>query len=128
MSAIADLRARMLRELDEAVAAEQRQTGVRKCGAASGRDSHRCTVHAAFVLFVEHLEERGWSRNKIASVFDVHPVTLKDWIEQGDRARNQLPGWAISAISRFPREAWAVFTDALFAAREPLSERSGTDG
>jgi len=101
---------------------------VRKCSSDESRDKDRCNVHAAFCALVLHLEFRKWSRRQIADVFDVHPVTLKDWIENGDRQRDQLPGWVIAAMTRLPRDAWDVFIRELMSAASPRSERTGTSG
>ena len=93
----------------------------------TSRDEDRRKVHAAFVAVTDWLELQGWSRARIAHVLGVDPVTLKDWIETGDRQRNQLPGWLFAAMGRLPAEAFDLFLREAFGWRA-AAERSGTDG
>jgi hypothetical protein len=107
----------------------QKLAGPRKCASSSfARDEFRCTIHAGFLAVVDHLTLKGWSRSRIAEALDVHPVTLKDWIDSGFGQRNQLPGWVIAAMTTLPPEAWAAFTSRLFSASLATTERTGTGG
>lgn len=63
---------------------------------------------------------------RIAAEMGVDPVTLKDWYEQGDRQRSQLPAWAFAALPR-PAHA-AVLRAQLGWSEPPPSGRTGTDG
>jgi hypothetical protein len=75
----------------------------------SSRDVDRIKIHASFCAAIESLQLTGWSRNRIAGVFEVDPVTLRGWIEGGHRQRDQIPGWTIAALARFPECAWRAF-------------------
>lgn len=73
------------------------------------RDVDRLKIHAAFCAAIEALQLTGWSRNRIAAVIECDPVTLRGWLESGYRQRDQLPGWVIASLSRFPECAWRAF-------------------
>jgi hypothetical protein len=75
----------------------------------SSRDLDRIKVHSTFCAAIEALQLTGWSRNRIAGVFEVDPVTLRGWIEGGHRQRDQIPAWAIAALARFPECALRAF-------------------
>jgi hypothetical protein len=75
----------------------------------SSRDLDRIKVHCSFCAAIESLQLTGWSRNRIAIALEVDPVTLRGWIEGGHRQRDQIPGWAIAALSRLPECAWRSF-------------------
>jgi hypothetical protein len=75
----------------------------------SSRDLDRIKVHCSFCAAIEALQLTGWSRNRMASVFEIDPVTLRGWIEGGHRQRDQIPGWAIASLARFPECAWRAF-------------------
>ena len=93
--------------------------------ALTPRDGWRSNVHALVEDVVELLEDMGYSRNRIAALFDVHPVTLKDFIESGDKQRNQIPGWLFAAFARLPSEAWELVQREMLAWR--TSVREATD-
>ena len=112
---------RQLAELRRA--AEQPAPGVE----LSSRDVDRLNIHAAFMCAVEALQLSGWSRNKIAGVLDVDPVTLKGWIEAGFRQRDQLPMWLVGAIGRLPEVAWTAFWRDVQRTRR-IAPRNGTTG
>jgi hypothetical protein len=86
-------------------AAEQPEPNVE----LSSRDLNRIKVHSSFCAAIEALQLINWSRNRIAAVLEVDPVTLKGWIENGFRQRDQLPGWVIPALTQFPDCAWRAF-------------------
>lgn len=90
------------------------------------RSKLRAKAHAAFCAGVEHLLINGWSMRRIAQHMEVDPVTLKDWFEQGDRQRNQLPAWALAALPGAARAA--VIRIELGWSDPPPSGRTGTDG
>ena len=92
----------------------------------SPRDSDRGTMHKVFRAVIEDIETHGWSRNRIAETLRVNPTTLMDWIDSGDKPRNQLPGWIFAAFTRLPDHAWDVFMRELTALR--CSVREGSDG
>ena len=75
---------------------------------------------------VNALTRLGWSFSAIADFIGVHPVTLKDWYEQGDIKRSQLPGWVFAAMPPESRDAM------LLAERDwsepPPASRTGTEG
>lgn len=75
----------------------------------SSRDLDRAKVHSSFCAAIEALLLMGWSRNRIATVFEVDPATLRGWLEGGHRQRDQLPAWAIASLARFPECAWRAF-------------------
>lgn len=83
-------------------------------------------AHSKFRAGVDYLLRAGWSRAKIADFIGVHPVTLKDWYEQGDVHRSQVQGWVFAAMPPEAREAM------LAAEREwsspPPPSRTGTEG
>lgn len=90
----------------------------------SRRDGWRSNVHALVVDVVALLEKMHYSRNRIAVLFDVHPVTLKDYIESGDKQRNQIPGWFLPAFARLPSEAWELVQREMLAWRTSVREVS----
>lgn len=94
--------------------------------ASSSRDRFRSKAHAAFAAGVEYLLLEGWSMRGIAQAMEVDHVTLKDWYEQGDRKRSQLPAWAIAALPRAAHAA--VMRVQLGWSDPPPSGRTGTDG
>lgn len=120
----------MSRELIDQIRAElakaEARPGIAKAE-RSFRDRHRCRAHAAFRAGVDELESEGWSRRRIAQAIEVDPVTLKDWYEQGDRKRSQIPAWALDAIESLSPGACAAVMRAKLAYLPP-SGRTGTDG
>lgn len=117
------------RELIEQIRAElakaEARPGVAK--ACDRRSKLRANALAVFQAGVRHLINNcGWSMRKIADHLEVHPVTLKDWFEQGDSQRSQLPAWASDGL---PADA----QPAMIRARLDIVEsgawgRTGTDG
>lgn len=75
---------------------------------------------------VDSLTRAGWTFSRIADHVGVHPVTLKDWYEQGDIKRSQIPGWVFAAMPVEARDAM------LLAERDwsepPPASRTGTEG
>lgn len=118
----------LLRHATELLAAEQASRPKYLRAVSSDRDDDRCNSHAAFLAVVEFLETHGWSRNRISETLRVDPTTLKDWIETGDKKRNQLPGWIFSAMSRLPAEAWEVLTRELGKWRDAAKETEARGG
>ncbi len=106
----------LLRQAAAAFEAEQRKPA-KYLTAVSFRDSDRGQVHEVFRAVIENLETHGWSRNRISELLRVNPTTLMDWIESGDKPRNQLPGWIFAAFTRLPDHAWDVFMRELTALR-----------
>jgi hypothetical protein len=94
---------------------------------ASGdlRSKFRTKAHEAFCAGVEHLLLNDWSMRRIAQHMEVDPVTLKDWYEQGDRQRSQLPAWALAAL---PSAARAAVLRVELGWSDPSPDRTGTDG
>lgn len=102
--------------------------GLSKGAGRSFRDHQRCKAHAAFCAGVDQLLLEGWSMRRLAQHMQVDPVTLKDWYEQGDRQRSQLPAWALAAL---PASARAAVLRVELGWSDPppsSSERTGTDG
>lgn len=91
------------------------------------RSQHRSKAHAAFCAGVDELLADGWSMRRIAQAMDVDHVTLKDWYEQGDHKRSQLPGWAFAALPRAARAA-VMRVQLSWSDPPPPSRRTGTDG
>jgi hypothetical protein len=120
-----------LKQIDpfDAIRAElaklEARPGIAKaCG--DRRSQLRSKAHAVFCAGIEHLLLNGWSMRKIADHLDVHPVTLKDWYEQGDRQRSQLPAWASDGL---PDEAQpAMIRARLDNVERNGAGRTGTDG
>jgi hypothetical protein len=83
---------------------------------ADPRAEARCTVHAAFVAAIDHLEELGWSRGRIARYIGVELTTLSGWYDDGDKRRSQLPFWV---LRRLPVEARAIVMRAILDWSEP---------
>ena len=104
----------------------EQRPGLAKADRVSFRDRQRCKVHAAFCAGVEALLLEDWSMRRIAQHMEVDPVTLKDWYEQGNKQRSQLPGWAIAALPMLARAA--AIRVALSWSDPPPSGRTGTDG
>jgi hypothetical protein len=113
--------ARQLAELASQLEAEQKPKYLR---AVSPRDGFRSKVHALVVDVVALLETMGYSRNRIATIFDVHPVTLKDYIEAGDKQRCQIPGWLFAAFAKLPSEAWELVQREMLSWRTNVREVS----
>lgn len=96
---------------------EQEQARPKFLRSVSPRDCDRGQMHEVFRRVIEDLEQHGWSRNRIAEMVRVNPTTLMDWIDSGDKPRNQLPGWIVAAFTRLPDHAWDVFMRELTALR-----------
>lgn len=107
--------ARQLAELAEKL--EQEQARPKFLRSVSPRDCDRVAMHKVFQAVIESLETHGWSRNRIAEMLRVNPTTLMDWIDSGDKTRNQLPGWVFAAFTRLPDHAWDVYMRELTALR-----------
>ncbi len=105
----------------------EERPGLAKSDRDSFRDRQRSKAHAAFAAGVDHLLADGWSMRRIAADMGVDPVTLKDWYEQGDRQRSQIPAWALPAL---PRAALAAVLRVELAWSEPppSGSKTGTDG
>lgn len=114
-------------ELIRAELAKLERPGLAKGEGRSFRDHQRCKAHAAFCAGVETLLVDGWSMRRIAQHMQVDPVTLKDWYEQGDRQRSQLPAWALAAL---PAGARAAVMRAELGWSDPPSSsgKTGTSG
>lgn len=109
-------------ELDKLAA----RPGLAKASSTSARDRYRSKVWSAFRAGVDSLTVEGWSMRRIAEAMEVDHVTLKDWYEQGDRKRSQLPAWALAAL---PRAAHAAVMRVMLGwSDSPPSGRTGTDG
>jgi len=102
---------------DLAAQLEREQSRPKYLSSVSPRDCDRGTVHEVFRAVIEDLETHGWSRNRIAETLRVDPTTLMDWIDSGDKKRNQLSGWVFAAFTRLPDHAWDVFMRELTALR-----------
>ncbi len=90
------------------------------------RSKLRANALAVFCAGMNHLLGNGWSMRRIADHLDVHPVTLKDWFEQGDRQRSQLPAWVSDGL---PAEAQPAMIRARLGFVESVAGgRTGTDG
>jgi len=114
----------------EAIRAElaklEARPGLAKAESAkeSFRSRQRSKAWAVFCAGVDALLQARWSMRRIAQAMEVDPVTLKDWYEQGDRQRSQLPAWAFAAL---PREAQpAMMRAQLEWAEEEIPGRTGT--
>lgn len=104
----------------------QHRPGVKKSESPSVRDWHRSKCHAEFKSGVEFLrDEEGWSMRRIAEKLDVHVTTLIAWYENGDKKRDQLPGWVLSAM---PKIAQPAMMRVRLDWSDPPPVRTGTDG
>ena len=116
--------AAVARQLAELLEREERP---KYLSSVAPRDCDRWTMHKVFRAVIEDIEQHGWSRNRIAETLRVNPTTLMDWIDSGDKPRNQLPGWIFAAFARLPDHAWDVFMRELTALRCSV-RKDGADG
>jgi hypothetical protein len=103
--------------------------GVQGPGLAKAPSRRELALTKALSKFragVDYLVRKNWTRAKIADYIGVHPVTLKDWYEQGDVKRSQIPGWVFAAMPPESREA--MVRAELNWADPPPASRTGTEG
>ncbi len=114
-----------LAEIRAALARIESRPALAKADPDAFRSRQRSKAHAAFAAGIETLVSGGWSMRRIAQHMGVDPVTLKDWYEQGDRQRSQLPAWALAAL---PGDARAAVMRVELGWSDSPPDRTGTNG